>query len=369
MENGPVNARKKFRRTAQFSGGALPRFEAGGFWDETLERWRGEGLPSGCDPWGYFGIDRYMDNAPPGLAYHCDRVITPPYWPAFTPQVLQQAEDWIVERRDDGIVAKRLRSGTSVPQFLSYPLQGPEDWPAVRARLDAATPERYADLPSAAGEVRDRQTILRLGLCGAYGTLRNLFGPENLCYALYDSPDLIRGILRHWVEFACGVADRLCAEVDFDYVFLWEDMAFKTGPLVSPAQFRQFILPCYRELIGYLGSRHGFDLFMVDSDGNGWELLPLFTEAGVNVFTPLEIAAGMEPLAVRERYPRLALLGGIDKRALVSGREAIRREIGRKVPPLLSRGGFFPSLDHHVPADVPFENFCIYLEELRAVTG
>jgi hypothetical protein len=108
---------------------------------------------------------------------------------------------------------------------------------------------------------------------------------------------------------------------------------------------------------------------MVDSDGNDWELLPLFIEAGVNVFTPLEIAAGMEPLEVRARFPRLALLGGIDKRLLPVGREAIRREIGRKVPRLLRDGGFFPSLDHHVPADVSFENFCIYLEELRAVAA
>ena len=129
------------------------------------------------------------------------------------------------------------------------------------------------------------------------------------------------------------------------------------------------MLPCCRDLLGYLGSRHGLDIVMIDSDGNDWELLPLFIEAGVNVFTPLEIAAGMEPLALRERFPRLALLGGIDKRALPLGRSHIRREIERKVPSLLASGGFFPSLDHHVPADVSFENFCIYLEEVRAVTS
>jgi uroporphyrinogen decarboxylase len=350
-----------------FRGGALPRFEAGGFWDQTLERWRGEGLPPDADPWDYFSLDRYMDNAPPGLAYHCDRVITPAYWPPFEPRVLQETEDWILELRDDGITARRLRRGTSVPQFISYPVAQPSDWEGVERRLDAGTPERWAGLADAARAVKDRDTVLRLGLCGAYGTLRNLFGPENLCYALYDSPDLIRRMLRRWAEFSCGLADRLCAAVEFDYVFLWEDMAFKTGPLVSPSQYREFMLPCCRDLIGYLGSRHGLDIVMIDSDGNDWDLLPLFIEAGVNVFTPLEIAAGMEPLAIRERFPRLALLGGIDKRALPFGRQAIRREIERKVPPLLAGGGYFPSLDHHVPADVSFEDFCIYLEEIRVV--
>jgi len=367
--SGGASARQRFRQTALFEGGALPHFEAGGFWDETIERWRGEGLPAAEDPRRYFGIDAYMDNAPPGLAYHTDRVITPPYWPAFAPRVLEETDESVIELRDDGIVARRRLRGTSVPQFISYPVQSPADWDAVKARLDPHTPERYSGLDAVAAGLGGRDFILRFGLCGAYGTLRNLFGPENLCYALYDSPELIRRILRHWVEFSCGIADRLCPAVDFDYVFLWEDMAFKTGPLVSPAHFSEFILPCYRELIGHLRSRHGFDLFMVDSDGNDWELLPLFIDAGVNIFTPLEIAAGMEPLEIRKRHPGLALLGGIDKRALFGGREAIRREIGWKVPPLLAQGGFFPSLDHHVPADVSFENFCIYLEELRAVQG
>jgi hypothetical protein len=361
--------RERFAATARFQGGGLPRFEAGGFWDETIERWHREGLPDGVTPFEHFGLDRFMDNAPAELSYHTDRVITPPYWPAFEPRVIEESDDYVVMLRDDGIVARQVKRGTSIPQFISYPVQREEDWEGVKRRLDPETPERYVGLDRVAGRVRGRETVLRFGLCGAYGTLRNLFGPENLAYALYDNPDLLRRILRHWVSFACSLADRLCPAIDFDYVFLWEDMAFKTGPLVSPAHCRQFLLPAWREVIRYLRGRHGLDLVMVDSDGNDWELLPLFHEAGVNLFTPLEIAAGMEPLEIRRRHPRLALLGGLDKRALFGGRQTIRREIDRKVPALLAQGGYFPSLDHHVPADVSFEHFSIYLEELRAVTG
>lgn len=146
-------------------------------------------------------------------------------------------------------------------------------------------------------------------------------------------------------------------------------MAFKNGPLMSPAHFRLFILPRYRELFGYLRRRHGLDLVMVDSDGNNWDLLPLFLEGGVNIFMPLEIASGMEPLELRRRFPALALLGGIDKRALLHGKEAIRTELERKVPVLLEQGGYFPGLDHHVPADIGFGAFCQYLEMLRAIEG
>jgi hypothetical protein len=363
-------ARELFRRTARFQrGGGLPRFEAMGFWDETLQRWRGEGLPADRSPWEFFGLEQFMDNAPPEISYHTDRVISNAYWPPFEERTLEETGDQVVRLQADGIVARQLKHGTSVPQFLEYPLKSESDWPAIRERLDPHRPERYAAVPAAADRLRGRAHVLRFGLCGAYGFLRNLFGPENLCYALYDAPEFLHRLLEHWLRFNCALADHLCPLIDFDYVFVWEDMAYKNGPLMSPAHFRLFILPRYRELLGYLRRRHGLDLVMVDSDGDNWQLLPLFLEGGVNLFTPLEIAAGMEPLELRRRFPELVLLGGIDKRALLSGREAIRAELERKVPAMLESGGYFPCLDHHVPADIGFEAFCQYLEMLRAIEG
>ena len=363
-----ATVRERFRAAALFrKAGALPRFEAMGFWDQTLARWRTEGLPADRSPWEFFGLEQFMDNAPAGIAYHTDRVISNAYWPPFEELTLEETAEYRVARLADGIVARELKGGTSVPQFIEYPLRGEQDWPAIRERLDPNLPERYSEVPSVAAQTRGRAYVLRFGICGAYGFLRNLFGPEQLCYALYDAPQFIHRLLDHWVHFNCSLADRLCPAIDFDYVFLWEDMAYKNGPLLSPAHFRLFILPRYKELIAHLRRRHGLDLFMVDSDGDNWELLPLFIEGGVNIFTPLEIAAGMEPLELRRRFPELVLLGGIDKRALLAGGQATRAELERGVPELLAQGGYFPCLDHHVPADVSFEAFCQYLEMLRAI--
>jgi len=360
-------ARRRFRTTAQFGRSRVPRFEAMGFWEQTIACWHRQGLPADCTPWEYFQLDRFMDNAPPEIAYHTDRVVTPPYWPSFETAVLQETEEYIIRRQEDGIVTRQLKEGTSIPQFLQFPLQSESDWDSIRRRLDPEAPGRYEGAEAAGRRLKGRSHVLRFGLCGAYGFLRNLFGPEHLCYALHASPEFLRRLLEPWVRDHCGIADRLCPLIDFDYVFVWEDMAFKTGPLMSPQHFRSLLLPCYKELLGYLRSRHGFDLFMVDSDGNNWELLPLFCEGGVNIFTPLEIAAGMEPLEIRRLHPRLALLGGLDKRALLAGRAAIREEIERKVPALLEQGGYFPGLDHHVPADIRFDAFCYYLEKLREI--
>jgi uroporphyrinogen decarboxylase len=59
--------------------------------------------------------------------------------------------------------------------------------------------------------------------------------------------------------------------------------------------------------------------------------------------------------------------GGIDKRALAGGREAIDREVLSKVPWLCLQGGYFPQVDHLVPPDVSLEDYRHYSRLLREV--
>jgi hypothetical protein len=40
-----------------------------------------------------------------------------------------------------------------------------------------------------------------------------------------------------------------------------------------------------------------------------------------------------------------------------------------KVPYLAATGPYFPSPDHLVPIDMPFDNFCYYIDLLREIRG
>jgi hypothetical protein len=108
----------------------------------------------------------------------------------------------------------------------------------------------------------------------------------------------------------------------------------------------------------------------LDCDGNMDELIPLWLDAGINLFWPLEVAAGMDPLALRKQYGReIILAGGLDKRELMRDKESLRHEVMAKVPTLAATGPYFPSPDHLVPIDMPFDNFCYYIELLREIRG
>lgn len=129
------------------------------------------------------------------------------------------------------------------------------------------------------------------------------------------------------------------------------------------------MLPRYRVVTDFLRS-NGIDVLHVDCDGKIDELIPLWLEVGINFHWPLEVAAGMDAVALRKKYGKqLILSSNIDKRVLLKGKDAIREEVMAKVPFLLEEGGYFPGLDHGIPPDVPLENFRYFINLLREIGG
>jgi uroporphyrinogen decarboxylase len=103
---------------------------------------------------------------------------------------------------------------------------------------------------------------------------------------------------------------------------------------------------------------------MVDTDGRGNDLLPIFLEAGIDGMHPCEIAAGCDPVLLRQKHPNCTLIGGLDKRAIASGREGVDSEL-RRVQPVLEKGAYIPMLDHYVPPDVSYQTYLYYVERRR----
>jgi hypothetical protein len=144
----------------------------------------------------------------------------------------------------------------------------------------------------------------------------------------------------------------------------WEDMAYNAGPLIGPAFVRRFMVPQYRRVIDFARGR-GVHSFALDSDGDVSLLIPCWIDAGVDILYPWEVQAGMDVAAIRREYGRdLRLWGGVDKRALTKDTAAIDAEIDRHKW-LIADGGFVPMLDHSAPPDIPYRNYCYFMERLK----
>jgi len=359
-----MNARERFLATLKGEALDRPFRYEWGVWEKTIERWQEEGFPEGADFRQHFDMDRLeMVSIGPDI-------IISPFWPPFEEETIEEGEDWVVARGRNGIVSKALRDAPelSMPQFVRFPVQGRADWEEVKKRLEPDTHERIEDLKSRlAPHISSRRDYpLIVTMCGAYAHPRNLLGFENLSLFLYDDPLLIREIEENALELHRALFEAILSDAEPDAVYIWEDMAFKNGPLVSPSHFRELMLPFYKKLTSFLRSR-GVPSIWVDSDGNISELIGLFLEGGVDFILPFEVQAGMDIVKVRGDYGEvLGIGGGIDKRALALDSKAIDAEIERVRPLLEAKRRYIPALDHSVPPNVPYENFCYYIEKVRS---
>jgi len=334
----------------------LPFYQFIGFWSETTNRWYGEGLPTGMSVQDYFGFDKRemipLDYGP---------------IPQFVPKTLHEDERYRTEVRTNGITVKVLKTNTSMPGFIEFPVKTRADWENIKKRYDPKDAKRY---PKTWGDelidyynTVDHPVGIHLGSC--FGWARFLMGLQKLAVSFYREPDLVHEIMDFWADFTVELIKPAVEAVKFDFATIWEDMAYKNGPHISPRQFREFMLPSYKKVTEYAKS-NGIDIIMVDTDGNHEAITALFLEGGVNCLYPLEVRAGMDALLIRKKYGReLRLVGNIDKTALVIGKDAIKKEIDSKLPFLVKDQGYMPSVDHCVPADVPFEHFKYYVSLIK----
>lgn len=333
-----------------------------GPWPETVQRWQREGYDPADEP------------LYPGDCWHWHGGWFFPN-PPFERQVVEEDDKTVLYVNHEGILMRERKDNpySSMPQFVRFPVETREDfrrfW-AERMKPDLAA-RIGPDWREGLAACRERDYVLivisdRWG--GFFGPLRNLTGVEKLCMLFYDDPAFVEEMMDATADFIIAMMGQILDLTDIDGYGFWEDMAYKTGPLISPELVRRYMLPRYARVVEFLRGR-GVKLIALDSDGDISSLIPVWLDAGINILYPFEVQCGMDVNAVRREYGReLRMLGGMDKRALARGREAIDAEFER-VRPLIEEGGYVASPDHSLPPDVPFDNYRYFMERLGEVTG
>jgi uroporphyrinogen decarboxylase len=349
-----------------------PNFELG-VWAQTVERWRAE-APESVEG---FGWDWFVGEDALGLDRREFIPVDYGFVPRFEEVVLEETDEYVVMRDENGVVRRALKRGSvdgqrmCMDQFLRFPVVGPGDFAEVRRRLAAGVAVRYpASLDEDLVRWRERDFPLVLGRnCAAngfYWRAREFMGTEGLSFAWYDFPDLMDEMMEFFADFVIETSRPVLARGDVEYFVLNEDFSMKNGPLLSPEMFRRFIFRHLVRLVEFLKG-HGVRYVVVDSDGDPRKLVPLLMDAGVDGIWPLERAAGMDPVMLRREFGRsLRLWGGVDKRVLARGREAILGHLAEMIP-LIEEGGFIPTVDHTVPPDVSWDDFRFYMDAKSAL--
>lgn len=334
-----------------------------GYWDETITAWHKQGLPysvtTNSEVESYLGLE--------GVSIFPAIPLLNGLFPEFGRTVLEDRGEHLIIQDNDGNICEVPAHGSSIPRYIKFVIESKADWIRFRdERLDYRHPDRIGDLRLFAGPARKTGLPIIFNAGSLYGWLRNWMGVENLSYAVMSEKEWVAEMMDHLVEMSLHLID-IIPPGQVDLAWWWEDMCYNRGPLLSPKLFNELMVPRYKEITAALASK-GVVYNVLDCDGCIYELVPGWLAGGINVMFPIE-AAHTDPMELRKRFdPRLRMIGGVDKRALIKGAAAIDRELD-KLAPLVAEGGYIPTLDHRVPPDVSFADYLYYLEKRKQVWG
>ena len=209
-----MNHVERFRALMDFQPvDRLPRWEWAMWWDETVARWHGEGLPSALtdifEISEYFGLDPYKQ-----------------FWFSTTDPTIEATQhhvEGIVSNMDDYL---RLR-----------PSLFPDHSRAIAGM--AAWAQRQA-----AGEA-----VVWTTLEGYFWFPRTLMGFEKLMYAYYDQPELIHQMNQDLLDFNMKLLDAMAKTCIPTFSTIAEDMSYNNGPMVSRGICDEFLAPYYQPML------------------------------------------------------------------------------------------------------------------------
>jgi uroporphyrinogen-III decarboxylase len=327
MEDSLLTNRERFKRVLNFEPvDRLPVVEWAHWWDRTISRWHGEGLPTDLNGpeeiRDYFGLD-----------------------------VLSQC--WIGPQSAD--FPRPTSHGAGV-------ISSPDDYAAVKKHL-------YGDMPFArewAENWRARQesgdAAVWISLEGPFWFPRTLFGIEPHLMAFYDEPSLMKEMNDDLLKFNLRVFDEICEVAVPDFMTFAEDMSYNHGPMLSKSLFDEFMAPFYQAMVPKILERGTVPF--VDTDGDVTESAEWFAAVGIKGLLPLERMAGVDIAALRRANPKLNMIGAFDKTVMHLGEARVRQEFER-ILPVMRQGGYIPGVDHQTPPEVSLDDYRQYVRLLK----
>ena len=314
-------------------------------WKATIERWHREGLPADMSFEDHFDVDHvqllFFDNSP-----------------QYEKKVLEETDDHIVYTSNFGVTQREWKHAESTPEFLKFTIVDRESWQAAKQRITPSPDRIDWEMLKTNFPVWQRQGHwVQASLWAGYDVTASwVVGTERVLMALADDPAWLMDIFEHMLENNLALLDQVWdAGYHFDSLYWWDDMGYKQHQFFSLRTYRKVLKPFHQRAIDWAHAK-GIKAHL-HSCGDIRPFVPELVAMGLDALNPLEVKAGMDPLALKREYGKdLVLHGGLNA-VLWDQPDLVRAEMERVVPVLKQDGGYIFSSDHSVPSSVSFKDF------------
>ena len=314
-------------------------------WISALARWQKEGMPSGADFIEFFDIDGIckfeVDNSP-----------------RFPVQIMEENERFVVKTTEWGGVVKEFRDIVSSKEFISYSVDSWDSWLKVKERMTpdpAGVPwnllsANYKNWKNKNWWIRGRASF------GFDITKSLLTGDIFSLITLMEDPELLMDMYNHELDIGLAMLDMAWnAGYTFDELAWDDDLAYKNTQFFSLDMYREIVKPVHKRAVEWAHQK-GIKVHM-HTCGEITPFLSEFIEIGLDGVNPLEVKAGVNPVAVKNEYGKQILLrGGFDPYDWQYLDKA-ENQIRSRLPQMMEGGGYIFSSDHSIPDFIDLETY------------
>jgi uroporphyrinogen decarboxylase len=293
----------------------------------------------------YFGLDKFArisaDNSP-----------------RFPTRVIEETNEYTTVFSNWGATLKRWKHTGGVPEFLDFTIKDPDSWRAIKARMTPSSDRiRWDYLKENYAKWRAEGRWIIANLWFGFDVLHAwAAGTERVLVGMVEQPEWIAEMINHWLDVDLVLFEMIWdAGYHFDEVFWYDDMGYKGHQFFSLKTYRELVKPAHKRAVEWAHAR-GVKT-QLHSCGNVNPFVPEFVEFGLDMLNPLEVKAGMDPVALKAKFgDRLGFHGGLNA-VLYNEPETLWAEMRRVVPEMKKNGGYIIASDHSVPETVSLEQF------------
>lgn len=190
-----------------------------------------------------------------------------------------------------------------------------------------------------------------------------LGGMERGCIELIQNPGAVKAATAYYLKQQ-NLADELFIHPDADGVLWGFDYAYKTGPFISPAMFKEFFLEANKARVKNLHDKYE-KMVLKHACGNNNELLDMFIEIGYDAYQSIQPTADMDICKVKKSHgDKITLWGGVAVEHILGGTaEQVREDVKRAMKCAKPGGRFILGTSHSVAVGSIYDNYMAMLDE------
>ena len=193
-----------------------------------------------------------------------------------------------------------------------------------------------------------------------------LRGMQEFLMDLLVNPMIAGALLERVASLVSVLAGKLAA-ADVDILRLGDDLGTQQGPMMSPALFRQWILPGLRRVIASAKKVKPDILVFLHSDGDIRAFIPDLIAIGVDILNPVQPEC-MDPAEMKRLFgDRLAFWGTVGTQTTMpfGTPEEVKAVVKERIATVGQGGGLLIAPTHLIEPEVPWENIMAFVEAVE----